>query len=146
MMYRVPNAVLAETFAHFRRCGAGQRECQVLWVSPWSRPDLITEAVHSRHRALGDGLEVNTDWLNKFWIELGDRDSGIRVQIHTHGGAAFHSETDDDWPIVHTPGFLSLVIPNFGLGEIGLRGAYLAEIDQAGRFQQVRIEDRLVIV
>jgi hypothetical protein len=68
------------------------------------------------------------------------------VQVHTHPKAAFHSLTDDTWPIVHTLGFLSLVVPNFGMGEISFEGAFLAELNANGRFEEVPINRHLVPV
>ncbi len=137
MVYQVPRAVLAESFAHFRQCGAGKRECQILWLSPWADPETITEVVHPHHQSHQGGFELDPKWLNSFWTILADRRYGIRIQVHTHPEAAFHSRTDDTWPVVHTPGFLSLVIPNFGLGETNFEGAFLAEIDRTGRFREV---------
>jgi hypothetical protein len=55
------------------------------------------------------------------------------AQLHTHPGAAFHSGTDDEFPIVRTPGFLSIVLPEFGkygLRELAACAAY--EVGQAG--------------
>jgi hypothetical protein len=145
-VYRVPPAVLRETFAVLRRCGAGCRECQALWVSPWSDPGVITAVVHPVHRARGDGFELDGEWLTTFWGELARTESGVRVQIHTHPGAAFHSPTDDEWPIIHTPGFLSLVIPDFAHGAVGFTGAYLTEIQPEGTWREVRdIADRLEV-
>ena len=59
-------------------------------------------------------------------------------QVHTHPGAAFHSPTDDAWPIVHLEGFLSLVLPDFGLGPVGLARSYLAEMGCDGDFHEGR--------
>jgi hypothetical protein len=88
---------------------------------------------------------LDDTWLNEFWLELGATGMGIRVQVHTHPGAAFHSRTDDEFPIIHTPGFLSLVIPNFGLGPIGFHEAYLAEIQPGGHWRKVAIASRLAL-
>jgi hypothetical protein len=57
----------------------------------------------------------------------------------------FISKTDDDYPIIHKPGFLSLVIPGFGLGPVGFKDAYLTEIQSDGRWQEVSIPSRLVL-
>ncbi len=141
--YRVPEAVLRETFAELRRCGAGRRECQVLWTSAWADPAMVTKVIHPVHHACGDGFELDGGWLTAFWRELVAARAGVRVQVHTHPGRAFHSATDDAWPIVHTPGFLSLVIPRFALGEVGFQGAYLAELGSDGRWREVRLADRL---
>lgn len=145
MQYRVPRSVLAESFAAFRRCGCGERECQVLWVGPWNDPFAISKVVHPLHRSHRGGFEVEGAWLNRFWNELAETASGVRAQVHTHPGEAFHSSTDDAWPIVHTPGFLSLVIPDFGFGEIGFADAFLAELGVDGRFREVSISSRLVL-
>ena len=68
--YRVPEAVLRDTFAELRRCGAGQRECQVLWTGPWAQPETVTTLMHPLHRACGDGFELDGAWLTAFWQQL----------------------------------------------------------------------------
>lgn len=138
--------MLSETFAELRRCGCGIRECQVLWTSPWNNLATINRVVHPKHFARGDGFELDGAWLNAFWQELTATASGIRVQIHTHPGRAFHSPTDDEWPIIHTPGFLSLVIPRYAKGSAELTDAYLAELRQDGTWQEVPINERLEVV
>ncbi|MFQ3458879.1 hypothetical protein PMN64_36970 [Bradyrhizobium sp. UFLA01-814] len=143
--YRLDRGVLEATFRHFRGCGCGREECQVLWLSPWSQPDIIAKVVHPKHAGHFGGFVLDDAWLNEFWLELGATEMGIRVQVHTHPGEAFHSRTDDEYPIIHTPGFLSLVIPNFGLGPIGFNDAYLTEIQPGGRWKEVPIASRLVL-
>lgn len=50
------------------------------------------------------------------------------------------------YPIIHEVGFLSLVIPDFGIGPVGFENAYLAEIASDGRWKRVPIAARLEIV
>jgi hypothetical protein len=145
MMYRLNGGVLEATFKHFRACGCGRRECQVLWLSSWDSPEHITRVVHPRHKAHLGGFVLDDQWLSDFWLELGNTNMGIRVQVHTHPGEAFHSPTDDEFPIIHKPGFLSLVIPNFGLGPVGFGQAFLTEIQPDGGWQEVAIPSRLVL-
>jgi len=142
----VPAVVLDETFVELRRCGRGKRECQVLWTSPWDDVGVITRVVHPRHHARGDGFELDGPWLTEFWKELTATRSGIRVQIHTHPGRAFHSATDDGWPIIHTAGFLSLVIPRFARGSVDFADAYLAELRDDGTWHEVPVNERLEVV
>jgi hypothetical protein len=144
-LYRLERGLLEDTFRHFRECGRGRHECQALWLSAWSQPGILTKVVHPRHSAHLGGFVLDDDWLNEFWLELGTTNMGIRVQVHTHPGEAFHSHTDDEFPIVHTPGFLSLVIPNFGLGPVGFQEAFLTEIQPDGRWKEVPIASRLVL-
>ena len=145
MLYHLSQEVLESTFEHFRRCGRGRDECQALWVSSWDTPETINRVVHPKHAAHFGGFVLDDDWLNAFWLELGNTNSGIRVQVHTHPRKAFHSEIDDEFPIIHKAGFLSLVIPNFALGPVGFKDAYLTEIQPDGRWRQVAIESRLVV-
>lgn len=142
-VYRVPDLVVKRTFELFRQCGEGRRECQAIWTSSWDSPETITEVGHPAHRPHGDGFIVEDRWLNAFWIELASAGKGIRVQVHTHPGRAFHSPTDDQYPIIHAVGFLSLVIPDYGLGDVGFDRAYLAEIGPDGRWRKVDIASRL---
>jgi hypothetical protein len=145
MIYRLDGGVLEATFEHFRACGGGRRECQVLWLSSWESPQDIARVVHPRHKAHLGGFVLEDQWVSEFWSELGDVNMGIRVQVHTHPGEAFHSPTDDAFPIIHKPGFLSLVIPNFGLGPVGFDEAFLTEIQPDGRWKKVAIPSRLVL-
>lgn len=99
MRYQLPKALLDETFGHLRACGAGCRECQALWVSPWTSPQRLTAVVHPRHSASAIGFQVDDEWLNGFWRQLADDGLGVRFQIHTHPGAAYHSSTDDAYAL-----------------------------------------------
>lgn len=146
MRYQLPRLLLEQTFGHFRSCGMGRRECQALWVGPWAHPQVITEVVHPRHSASPVGFQLDSEWLSDFWMRLSAEELGIRVQCHTHPGAAYHSATDDAFPILHTPGFLSLVIPRFATGPVGFDAAFLARIDEQGRWHEVGIADLLEIV
>jgi len=137
MTVRLSKALMEETFKVLRECGDGRRECQALWVSAWRNPDAISRVIHPHHTAHSGGFQVEDSFINELWLDLAKSGSGVRVQVHTHPGTAFHSGTDDSWPIVHTTGFLSLVIPNFALGPVGLREAYLAQIDHEGRWREV---------
>jgi hypothetical protein len=146
MRYQLPASLLEETFTHFRRCGGGKRECQALWVGPWAHPHLITEVVHPRHSASPVGFQLDDGWLSEFWTRLAQEETGIRFQCHTHPGAAYHSATDDAFPIITSPGFLSLVIPRFATGPVGFGQAFLAQIDEAGTWNEVAINDHLEII
>lgn len=146
MRLKLSAALLDDTFAVLRHCGAGRRECQVLWVGPWAHPDNLTEVIHPQHTASAVGFQMDEAWLNRFWLDLAARDLGVRVQIHTHPGAAYHSTIDDSFPLIRTPGFLSLVYPRFAQGPIGFDGAYLTQVQPDGAWREQSIPDHLEIV
>ena len=144
-MLRLPRRMLEQSFAILRACGAFRRECKVYWASAWADPNALTQVVHPRHRSSMYGLAIDDRWIGEFWKELLDHGLGVRVQIHTHPHEAFHSQTDDAYPLLFDVGFLSLVIPNFAKGPVGFKDAYLAEIQPDGRWKQVAIESRIVV-
>ena len=144
-MYRLPRRMLDETFATFRSCGAGKRECQLYWVSPWNDPLKLVEVVHPEHLSSRYALSIDSSWINAFWNNLADRGLGVRVQVHTHPGEAFHSTTDDAYPLIHQAGFLSLVIPDFAMGSTGFDSAYLAEIQADGTWREIALNSRIAV-
>lgn len=146
MRYRIPAALLVKTFDLLRGCGGGRRECQVLWMSSWSEPANICDVVHPQHLAHSGGFQLASDWISRFWLDLARTGRGIRVQVHTHPHEAFHSRIDDDYPIIHSVGFLSLVIPDFAYGPVGFDRAYLAEIDPEGCWCEVKTSSRLEVI
>jgi len=137
--------MIDETFAIFRSCGASERECQLYWVSKWDDPANLVAVVHPRHTSSPYGLSIESAWISAFWNELADQGQGVRVQIHTHPGEAFHSEIDDAYPLLVDTGFLSLVIPDFAMGPVGFDRAYLAEIQPDGSWLEVPINERIRI-
>jgi hypothetical protein len=144
-MYRLPRRMIDETFATFRSCGAGKRECQLYWVSPWDDPMALSQVVHPKHKSSYAGLSIDDAWITSFWLDLADRGLGVHAQVHTHPGAAFHSKTDDDFPLIHEVGFLSLVIPNFAIGPVGFDRAYLTEVQPDGKWKEVSINSRFAL-
>lgn len=146
MRLLIPSAVFDATFARLRDCGGGRRECQALWVGPWARTDVVERVVHPKHSASAVGFQVDPDWLNRFWSDLAATGDGVRAQIHTHPGGAYHSAIDDAFPLLSVSGFLSLVIPRFAQGEASFDNAFLAQIQPDGSWREVPIADHLEIV
>lgn len=144
-MYRLPRRMIDETFSILRSCGAGERECQLYWASSWAEPSILTRVIHPDHQSNFGGVVLDSAWISNLWAELADQNLGVRVQVHTHPGEAFHSKTDDEYPLIHEAGFLSLVIPEFALGPVRLERAYLTEIQPNGSWRQVTVEERLAI-
>ena len=146
MPLKVGEGLLRETFAILRHCGQGSRECVSYWSGSLDDPLVVDQVHHPCHTARAGWYEVDGAWLTKVWIELANEKRAIRVQIHTHGGSAFHSLTDDEFPIVATPGFLSLVVPRFAMGRVTLEDAHLSRLDSDGRWRHADISAALEVV
>jgi hypothetical protein len=134
---KLGEGLLRETFATVRRCGARRNECVAYWAGPQNEPSLVDRVIHPAHTSTPGYYEIEPEWLNRIWFELHDEEIEIRAQVHTHRGRAFHSKLDDDFPFLQTSGFLSLVLPRFGDGEVGLEGAYLTELMPGGRWREL---------
>lgn len=124
-MITIARGVLERTFEHLRDCGAGTRECVVLWAGPQARQDLVDEAIHPLHTASPVGYDIDGPYVSGLWRELAARGQTVRAQVHTHPGPAYHSPRDDTLALIHTPGYLSLVVPSFAQGPVGLDGCHL---------------------
>jgi hypothetical protein len=118
--------VLGQSFEHLRSCGAGREECVVLWVGPNALDKYVDEVVVPRHTASAAHYDINPAWIGEFWLDLAARERTVRCQVHTHPGRAYHSSRDDELALVHTPGYLSLVLPRFATGDVALDGSFLA--------------------
>jgi proteasome lid subunit RPN8/RPN11 len=142
-MKQLAKGVLEHTFEHLRNCGGGRRECVVYLTGPLDEPNIVDGLVHPLHTASSAGYDLDSDAIAQLWLELAHERRSIRVQVHTHPGSAYHSSRDDRLALIHTPGFLSLVVPNFALGPVGLTGSYLAERTESGDWVVVVPSERL---
>lgn len=133
-MLTLPAAVLTATFEQFRACGDGQRECVAYWCADAATPDILTGVVHPTHTAAGGGYEVDDSWVMEFFRSLHNRQETVRVQVHTHPRGAGHSWIDDAYALIPAQGFLSVVVPDFGLGPVGLSGTHLVEMTRDGEW------------
>ena len=143
---KIQREVLGEAFEHLRLCGDGQRECVVYLTGPLDSPDLVDGVVHPAHTASAGHYEVGSRAIAELWRELLSSGRSVRMQVHSHPAGAYHSGRDDAYALVSTPGYLSLVIPGFALGPVGLAGAFLAERASDGRWEKLSASERLEIV
>jgi hypothetical protein len=126
-LLRLACDIVQRTFSTLRECGRGECECAVYWIGP-SEFNLVNGVVHPIHRRSPFGYEINDSWLTDFWKRLAASKHSVKAQVHTHPGEAFHSATDDNWPIVSQEGFLSIVIPGFATGEVSLKNAWIGRL------------------
>ena len=129
--------VIGDAFETFRDCGRGARECVVYLSGPLDDPELVDRVDHPQHTSSAYGYDVGGQWLTDYFPLLTAERRKVRMQVHTHPRGTFHSDRDDTLALVYVTGFLSLVIPDFGLGEPGLAGSYLTVLDKAGHWQRL---------
>lgn len=123
--FLVPGDIGDETDAQLREAGRMGLERFVLWSGIVDADVFRVQTVHvPRQRAyrLTEGLcvRVEGDELHRLNVWLFENSQRLAIQVHSHPTEAYHSETDDTYPIVTTHGGLSLVVPDFG--QAGVRG------------------------
>jgi hypothetical protein len=111
--------VLSETIHFLREVGQSGAEGFVLWGGkPEGRTKFrFTSAIIPDQRALKteEGLMVIVDGEALFKVNkrLYEHEETLGGQVHTHPTSAYHSDTDDHFPLVTLVGALSVVIPDF---------------------------------
>ena len=121
----VPSDVAQETDLQLRAAGRHRAECFVLWSGVHDQDAFRVRTAHVPRQVayrFEEGLcvRVDGDELHRLNVWLFKNHEQLGVQVHSHPTDAYHSETDDTYPIVTVRGALSLVVPEFGRD--GVRG------------------------
>lgn len=109
-------ATFARTIDILRAGGSRSEERVVLWLGPISstrEPLFVTEVYEPEQITDIDYFKLPPTSLRALMVHLRGARLKILAQVHSHPGAAFHSEADDEWAIVRHAGALSLVLPEF---------------------------------
>ncbi len=128
----VPEEIRRRIEATLRGCGAHGWECAVFLAAalpapgaPASTAREVVDFYHPEHDRSTHQYTVPPEEVRRISEDLYARGRQIVGQVHTHPGTAFHSGRDDEGPMVHSPGFLSVVVPWFCRdGLPGLPGCY----------------------
>lgn len=106
------------TEEHLRRAGARGFELFVVWTGHVEGAVFSVVNGHvprqtSAKTESGLLVRVEGDALHQLNVWLYEHGETLGAQIHAHPDDAYHSDTDDTFPIVTTVGGLSLVVPEF---------------------------------
>ncbi|MBI2270277.1 MAG: Mov34/MPN/PAD-1 family protein [Bacteroidetes bacterium] len=109
-------------YKHMREAGKHQLEGVALFSGKENENIFRIEKtiVPEQHAmSLEDGLlySVSGDELHRINVWLYENKMSLIAQIHSHPTRAYHSATDDAYPIVATVGGVSIVVPDFAFGE-----------------------------
>ena len=118
--FRIEGSAIRETEEAIRAAGQDGYESFVLWSGTRDGGDTFTVAnVHipeqtSYRSDAGLCVRVDGSALHRLNVWLYEVQQVIGVQVHSHPRDAYHSETDDTYPIATLDGSLSIVLPFFG--------------------------------
>lgn len=116
--FSVPQALVKETEVHLRDAGRRGFEAFVLWTGTMDSEEFRVATLHVPKQTgykLSRGVCVRVEGLELHRLNCWLLDHGevLGIQIHTHPSEAYHSETDDEFPIVTLLGGVSIVVPDF---------------------------------
>lgn len=149
--FRVGPAVVTKTLATLAQAGREGSEAFVVWggtvigdTFEVASAIVPVQTAHTTDR----GLLVTVEGAALFEVnrELYRRGELLGAQVHSHPTDAFHSDTDDHYPLATILGSLSVVVPDFarhGLGSLNRWAFYrLAGPDQwaeLGNYEHVEL-------
>ena len=116
--FLVPADIVAETEDHLRRAGERGLELFVLWSGRIPGSEFLVRTVHvpqqtSYQTESGLLVRVEGEALHRLNTWLYDHQETLAAQVHAPPTDAFHSETDDTFPIVTERGSVSIVAAEF---------------------------------
>ena len=121
----VPSDICNTSDDHLREAGRDGNERFVLWSGIVRDERFFVKTMHVPKQTayrLAGGLcvRVEAEELHRLNVWLYKHGERLAIQVHSHPTEAFHSDTDDAYPMVTTRGGLSLVVPDFA--RFGVRG------------------------
>jgi hypothetical protein len=120
--FAIPRTIIDATVDVLRAAGRKGFEAFVVWggvVENETRLRITEHFVPSQTAHKTDEgwlVTVDGDALFEINKHLYERGQMLCGQVHSHPTDAYHSDTDDHFPLVTLIGSLSVVIPNFAAG------------------------------
>lgn len=150
----IPLDLVDQTLEPLRDAGSHGYEAFVLWggqlADDGKRVDFASAFFPAQTTSRGEeGLLVVVDGDALFRANRAfyERDHILAGQVHSHPTDAYHSSTDDEFPLMTLVGGLSAVVPDFGAaGRDGLHDWAWYRLVDTGRWAPLGDETRLRFV
>ena len=140
--FRIRAGAIRETEEAIQAAGQDGYELFVVWSGTCDADTFVVSKVHVPEQTsykLDTGLCVKIDGseLHRLNVWLYEAQQVIGVQVHSHPEDAYHSYTDDTYPIATLEGSLSVVLPFFGRDGWGAKDTAAYRLEQ-GRWLRIR--------
>jgi hypothetical protein len=117
-LFTIPRGIVQETEQNLSHAGRKGLELFVLWSGRVHETEFQVRTLHvplQTSYRLDSGLMVRVegDALHQLNTWLYEHEEVLAVQVHAHPTEAFHSATDDTYPIVTAEGSVSIVAADF---------------------------------
>lgn len=133
----IPESALGTVVAFMRSAGQIGCEALALWVGEQECERFaVRQAYIPEQRCIrGEGgllVHVDEAALHQMNVWLFENGYTIVAQLHSHPTAAYHSETDDLFPIATKRGSFSIVVPDFARDSFHFRDCAVYRLDEIG--------------
>jgi hypothetical protein len=121
--FEFQNDCVENAYSFLKKAGKKSYEAVALFAGKIEGHNaVVTEVIcplqESSRSRYGLMYTVDGKELHRINLWLYENKLRLIAQIHTHPTEAYHSETDDEFPIVTTLGSLSIVVPYFAKGKL----------------------------
>ncbi|HEX8459354.1 MAG TPA: Mov34/MPN/PAD-1 family protein [Pyrinomonadaceae bacterium] len=149
----VPRLCVEEAHAHLALVGRQGFEGFALWAGAlegdvFRVSDTIIPEQKGLRSDLGVCVSVDGRELHRINVWLHSRGLTLVAQLHSHPTEAYHSDTDDTYPIATTTGSLSLVVPDFAVAPFSLEDCAIYRLLPPLSWVELSPEDaaRLIVI
>lgn len=139
--YWLAPTLLTETLRILREEGQGRGESLIFWAGRLREPEAD---VHTIIVPKGNGVELHPthvyigyEAMRRVAEFIAPPGIVLLAQVHTHGGLPFHSPVDDFYGF-RSPGFVSAVVGDYGVGaHASMETWAVFECVEGARFRQL---------
>lgn len=147
----MPIVCVATAYEHMRKAGSQKLEGVALFAG---KEDGLTfnieHTIVPRQKAMSmeEGLlyAVDSEELYRINVWLYENKLSLMAQIHSHPSRAYHSSTDDAYPIVATIGGISIVVPDFASKPIELSGWAVYRLSSENEWMELNPSEKVSLI
>lgn len=138
----VPREIFEGTINRLGGGGSATREAAAYWSGTLEggrgavRSVLFAED-YPGHASTACSVSLPAEASYMISEDVSRRGERLLAWLHTHPGEAYHSQVDDRGSISYVPGFVSIVIPEFGRGVTSLSQCAVHEYVGGGRWDKL---------
>jgi hypothetical protein len=148
---RVQRSVVESVHNELR--DAGRRNCEGVgfWAGTLVGAEFFVTASYVPKQFAGE-LEggslvmVDGDQLFQMNVWLHSNRLTLIAQVHSHPSEAYHSKTDDDFPIMARVGGLSIVVPDYAAAPFSLTTAAFYRLQRHGHWHELSLHEVAALI
>jgi hypothetical protein len=142
---KIGEEILPQTRKWLFKAGINHDEAFVLWAGLFNNYQefIVTTTIYPKQKSLhtinGVGVYVDGEELFKINKWLYENKLILFAQVHSHPTEAYHSNTDDNFPLVNAKGQFSIVIPYYaGTPKIDLTCCAIYRLNNNGIWDAIQ--------